>query len=290
MATSPSHKLGQMIGNMLEDIMSPILKNIVQKHSLYLDVVGHKRPGVRGKKLTWLDSYDSAHDLDFVIESGGSDLKRGRPVAFIETAWRRYTKHSKNKAQEIQGAILPIADRYYQECPFKGAILAGVFTAPSLAQLRATGFEVLYISYESIVEAFKGVGVDISFDENTSTADLLLKVKYVESLTFDQMQTVHKEINSLNSQSIGYFIKQLELKLNKTLKRINIIPSYGNSVAFVSPKEAKEFINTYDYGYDVSDLGFVNFLINIEYLNGDTVRAEFSDKDRVINFLDNILI
>ena len=46
---------------------------------------------------------------DYVLERGGTDTVRGLPAAFIETAWRRYTKHSRNKAQEIQGAVLALA-------------------------------------------------------------------------------------------------------------------------------------------------------------------------------------
>jgi len=46
---------------------------------------------------------------DHVLERGGTDAMRGVPAAFIETGWRRCTKHSRNKAQEIQGAVLALA-------------------------------------------------------------------------------------------------------------------------------------------------------------------------------------
>ena len=44
----------------------------------------------------------NVHDLDYVFEQGGTEATIGQPKAFIEIAWRRYTKHSRNKAQEIQ--------------------------------------------------------------------------------------------------------------------------------------------------------------------------------------------
>lgn len=100
------------------------------------------------------------HDLDFVTEQGGTKDKRGRPLAFIEVAWRRYTKHSRNKAQEIQGAVLPIAERHAWDKPFLGAILAGVSTEGSLAQMRSSGFEVVLFPYNSLVEAFAAIGVN----------------------------------------------------------------------------------------------------------------------------------
>lgn len=40
MATSPSHKLGQLIGNLLEEVFSPLLQQTADKSGLYLDVIG----------------------------------------------------------------------------------------------------------------------------------------------------------------------------------------------------------------------------------------------------------
>ena len=88
----------------------------------------------------------------------GTDNEIGQPIAFIEVAWRRYTKHSRNKAQEIQGAILPLAEKYRWNNPFLGTVLAGVFTAGSLEQLKSQGFHVLYFPYETLVRALQQRG------------------------------------------------------------------------------------------------------------------------------------
>ena len=143
MAQSPAHKFGQIIGNLLEAVIYPLLLKYCNKKTLYLDKVG-LRLARQGKKVSWTDKYGNVHDLDFVIEKNGTDKKIGKPVAFIESAWRRYTKHSRNKAQEIQGAILPLAETYSESNPFLGAILAGVFTEGALNQLKSHGFSVLY--------------------------------------------------------------------------------------------------------------------------------------------------
>jgi hypothetical protein len=125
-AKSPTHRFGQIIGEVLEAAVVPLLAVFAEKHGLYLDKQG-ERPCRRGKRCTWLDLNKNKHDLDFVLERGGTPQKRGEPAAFIETAWRSYTKHSKNKAQEIQGAIAPLADTYASAGPFLGVILAGCF-------------------------------------------------------------------------------------------------------------------------------------------------------------------
>ncbi len=50
MAISPSHKLGQLIGNILENLFVPLLQDIANKTNLYLDVVGQPRKARKGKK------------------------------------------------------------------------------------------------------------------------------------------------------------------------------------------------------------------------------------------------
>lgn len=104
MAASPSHRFGQVVGQLLEEILLPELLKFCSERKLYLDRHG-ERVGVRkGKKVSWEDPYGNLHDLDFVIEKQGSASKQGRPVAFIEAAWRRYTKHSRAKAQDPRGS------------------------------------------------------------------------------------------------------------------------------------------------------------------------------------------
>ena len=177
MAQSPSHRFGQIVGLLLEDILEPQLRIFCEARGLYLDVKG-PRPGVRnGRKVIWTDKYGNDHDLDFVIEAGGTNSRQGRPVAFIEAAWRRYTKHSRNKAQEIQGAILPIADACQWDKPFLGAVLAGIFTRASLDQLRSVGFHVLYFQYASVMSAFNSVGIDAEFNETTPDEDFAACVR-----------------------------------------------------------------------------------------------------------------
>ena len=103
MAQSPPHRLGQIIGEVLELTIHDPLQALCQRHGLYLDTQ-HSRPARDGRtKVTWKDQNGNTHDLDYVIEQGGSESQLGIPKAFIEIAWRRYTKHSRNKAQEIQG-------------------------------------------------------------------------------------------------------------------------------------------------------------------------------------------
>ncbi len=165
MAESLAHRWGQIIGDVFEMFVRNVLGEVAQRHGLYLDF---KRPrkarGGQGK-VTWLDGYGNKHDLDYVLERGGTEDAFGVPIAFIESAWRRYTKHSKNKAQEIEAAIMPIALTFSRHQPFCGAVLAGEFTGNALHQLESRGFGVLHISYDSILAAFRELGIDASSED-----------------------------------------------------------------------------------------------------------------------------
>lgn len=289
MAASPSHKLGQLIGNILESLFVPLLQDVANKSGLYLDVVGQPRKARKGKKITWEDAYGSTHDLDFVFEYSGSDTTLGRPVAFIESAWRRYTKHSKNKAQEIQGAVLPIVNKYQIECPFKGAILAGEFTEPSLKQLQSSGFQVMYIPYKDFVAAFSRAGIDMSFDESTTEKTLSEKVKLIERLEQSQLNLVQDSIFQSNQKGINEFILALELKVQKILRYIIISPLYGHDFKFETLDEAKEFIANYNGDTVPENLRFNTFIIHVKYANGDAINAELSSPNSAIGFLTSIL-
>ena len=77
MAQSPSHKFGQIIGNLLEAVIKPTLADFAKKKDLYLDHQKIPRSARKGKKVTWEDPYGNIHDLDYVLEMGGTDKKRG---------------------------------------------------------------------------------------------------------------------------------------------------------------------------------------------------------------------
>jgi hypothetical protein len=58
-----------------------------------------------------------------------------------------------------------------------GCILAGVYTAGALEQLRSIGFRILYFPYDSVIEAFNVVGMDARFDEDTPDAAFDAKMR-----------------------------------------------------------------------------------------------------------------
>lgn len=284
MAESPAHRFGQLIGELLESVVRPQLEDFCRNQGLYLDHQKRKRPARSGKKVSWTDQYGNAHDLDFVIEREGTDHQIGRPVAFIESAWRRYTKHSRNKAQEIQGAILPLAEKYRWNNPFLGTVLAGVFTEGSLDQLRSLGFQVLYFPYEPLVVAFQSEEIDIAFDEGTPDHVFRQTTKRIENAPPEQMARIRTHLVAANQAAIDSFFVALRRRLGRHVTRVVVVPLYGRVNEFATIEDALLFLDGHMI-YEGSG-EFRKYEIRVEFSNGDKVEAFIEAKDKVKEFLD----
>lgn len=288
MAKSPAHTLGQAIGNFIEQHFENELSEICNARELYLDVIGSERPARRGKKITWLDAYNNKHDLDFVIERGGTKRKIGTPAALIECAWRRYAKHSKNKAQEMQGAVLPVAENYSINKPFIGAVLAGVFTAPAVEQLKSHGFKVLYFKYDDVVDAFKSVDVDIRTTETTSDKDAQQSLDQIRELSDKQNKKVFEFILKNYKTEVEEFKRSLVSALDRQIYQIIVAPLYGTNLEFASIDEAIEFIENFSEKEPAENPEFIKVTVQVRYGNGDIVGGDFSTKSAAEEFLRRI--
>lgn len=287
MANSPSHRFGQIIGDLLEEIMTPQFQSFCDVRGLYLDKKGLRGSARSGKKVAWIDKYGNSHDLDFVIEKGGSESVRGRPLAFIEAAWRRYTKHSRNKAQEIQGAILPIAEKYDWDKPFLGVILAGVFTSGSLTQMRTSGFEVALFPYESIVAAFASVGIAAAFDENTPDATFQTTIDRIEAISPQMRMQLKQHLVDSNQALLDQFFSELQATLDRQIDRIILIPLHGQQNEFITVSDAIAYVTSYSEN-ELREGGFKKYEIIVRYNNDDKIDASFQNKEKAIAFLHYI--
>ena len=282
MAESLAHTFGQIIGNILEAAVEPALRKFAAEHDLYLDEKG-KRSARKGKKATWTDLYGNPHDLDFVLERGGTDKTIGTPVAFIETAWRRYTKHSRNKAQEIQGAIHVLALTHKYSCPFTGAILAGVFTEGALTQLKSLGFHLLFFPYQSIVGAFKSVGVDAEFDEDTPEKEFRKKISRWNALGKRAQRSVADHLVNAHEQDIKTFFDALDKTVTRRIEKIIVIPLHGRESEYSSVGDAIAFLAAYESSAVQGRV--YKYEIHIRYNNKDKIMAEFTEKTAAVEFL-----
>lgn len=282
MAQSPAHRWGQIIGEFLEQVFKDELTTFAKKHGLYLDTQG-KRLARKGRKVSWIDSFKNSHDLDFVIERGGTENQIGTPVAFIESAWRRYTKHSKNKAQEIQGAILPLVATHRNFAPFIGVMLAGEFTGNALTQLKSLGFGVLYFPYSLILKAFEMSGLDASTEESTLEKEFRDKIEAWEN--FSYKEALAKNLLQLNQAEVKTFFDSLEKTISRFIVSVRVTPLHGTVFSLKSIEEAINFI--IGYNHIDKEIDVLKYEIVVKYNNNDKVEVILGDKKSAIELLES---
>ncbi len=291
MAESLAHRWGQIIGDIFEMFVRDILEDVAKRHALYLDF---KRPrkarGGQGK-VTWQDGFGNKHDLDYVLERGGTEEVRGTPAAFIESAWRRYTKHSKNKVQEIEAAVIPIAQAFSRQQPFLGAVLAGEFTKNALHQLESKGFAVLHVSYQSILTAFKELGIDASSEDGiggTTETHFREKISKWESLP--QPQTTDrlvKKLFSSHEREIIEFKLRIDAVITRRVNLVRLTVLRGNSVECSDIESAIEYLIEEEKSYRLRESGEQRevFEVQVRFNNGAKIEATFPKRTEAIAFL-----
>jgi len=246
MATSPSHQLGELIGDFFELAIIEYLKPIVLEKGYYLDF-RHPREARGGKReVIGVDYNGNSHKLDIVIEKNGSENRFGTPKAFIEVAWRRYVKHSKNKVQEIEGAILPLIKTHEMHIPFYVAVLAGQFTENALKQLKTQGFYVLYINYEDFLAFFNKNGLPIRWEENTSRDELQKLYKRLSSLSEEKLLQLRRQFYDYFKDQLDELAANLSDSLDATVKEVIVIPLHGCEKRLETISEAIDFVLNYD--------------------------------------------
>ncbi|WP_204104655.1 MULTISPECIES: hypothetical protein [Spirulina sp. CCY15215] len=295
MARSPAHQFGQNLGKFVENvvlnhILKPRLQEFTESQNYYLDWQ-RNRTARQGKKVTWKDRHGNKHDLDFVIEIDGTEDEIGKPIAFIEAAWRRYTKHSKNKAQEIQGSVLPIIEYHKLSAPFYGVVLAGKFTQPALQQLENNGFSVIYIPYEAVITAFREIDFDIAFNEETVGKSYTIAVEKLKNLRISEQEKIKEHLiknsqDQIAQDQIDRFMDRLQAVLKRYIVKISLIPLFGKKYEFEAIDNILIDLEQLDFFNPEGE--FERFKVTIDYSNGDIIRATFREKRQLIQFLEQL--
>ncbi|HZV06700.1 MAG TPA: hypothetical protein VE999_16585 [Gemmataceae bacterium] len=286
MAESGAHKWGQIIGDLLQLSLREVLQKVADRHQLYLDYQ-RDRPARKGSRVSWQDRFGNSHDLDYVFERGGTDTTIGQPAAFIEVAWRRYTKHSKNKAQEIQGAVLALAETYGHFRPFLGIVLAGQFTKTALVQLRSHAFNVFHIPYHDILKAFASAGIDAAYDEDTPERRFREKIKQYQALSSEQIGRLKQALFTAprpDQSPLQEFIATLDASLSRRIVGITVLVLHGEPKQIASVGEAIEYLRSYEDA-QFSNAPAIKYEIDVRYNNGDVIHGIFQAKVAAIGFL-----
>ena len=291
MAESLAHRWGQIIGDGFEMFVRSILADVAKQHGLYLD---YKRPrAARGGqgKVTWHDAYGNKHDLDYVLERGGTEDTLGIPVGFVESAWRRYTKHSKNKAQEIEAAVMPVALTFSRHQPFLGAVLAGEFTHNAVNQLESNGFAVLHVPYASILAAFGELGIDASSEDGVAgTREDRFRQKISKWESLPQPRTTGRllaKLRALHQREITAFKERLEAAITRRVNSVRLTVLRGHAVEWSDIESAIAYLIKEERSFRMQDDGDhrEQFEVQVRFNTGAKIDATFPKRAEAIAFL-----
>jgi hypothetical protein len=293
MAESLAHRWGQIIGDGFETFVRSILAEVATAHNLYLDSKGPRKARAGHRKVTWQDAYGNKHDLDYVLERGGTEETFGVPAAFIESAWRRYTKHSKNKAQEIEAAVVPVALTFSRHQPFCGAVVAGEVTKHALDQLESKGFAVLHVPYESILSGFEDLGIDASSQDGvggTTEDEFRAKISKWESLPQpSSTERLVAKLRALHNGDIAGFKRRLEAAITRRVASVRLTVLRGHSVECNDVESAIAYLIAEGRSYRLREDGEPreSFEVQVRFNTGAKIDAAFPDRDGAIAFLRN---
>lgn len=279
--SSAGHKLGQLVGDWLEEhFVLPLLEQVADHLKLYLDSRFRKRPARIGDKITWKDEDDNEVDYDFVMELDGSDKKMGIPVAFFECFWRRGARHSKDKARDDSGKLMPMRDAY-PTARFLGIVAGGDFTAPARTLVQSRRIDLFYVPKAKIVNAFQKHGLEIDYPDKTpEEKKAQLAEKFEKGLISSLKPKVAATLRELiGDTSITTYVDRVRASLGALPQELRFISQQQSKpVVFESIQEATEFLKGPKFDFAVPT---ENFIYEITYSDG-------SEFERLVNCLEDL--
>ncbi|PSW25757.1 hypothetical protein C9J19_18380 [Photobacterium phosphoreum] len=245
--SSSGHKLGQLIGDWFEeDIAAPLLEKVAFELNLYLDHRFKKR-SCRGNKIIWQDLDENDVDYDFVLELGGSDDKKGIPVAFFETFWRRGARHSKDKARDDSGKLMPMRDTY-PTARVLGIISAGDFTRPAQELVHSRHIDLFYIPKEQICNAWESAGITMDYDDRaTESTKNEITENAILLLDSSRQQIFNNLCSSVGSAVFESYINRIIAGVSALPMQYNITSVWiGDKLSFQNYNDVINYIDDVD--------------------------------------------
>lgn len=244
--SSAGHRLGQLVGDWWEgQVIYPLLQEVARELGLYLDNRLVSRT-CRFGKILWKDDSGNDVDYDYVLELGGTQERKGVPVGFLESFWRRGARHSKDKARDDTNKLLPMRDTY-PTARFLAIAACGEFTAPAKDYVTSRNVELFFISKEKIIDAFATIGAVIDYRDTLPEAEKLLLVRDLEKKFTPENQRIvaHNLRNAAGELAFASFKQRIigSLMANPQEIRIYALARCG-PVVFDNIDAATTFLNS----------------------------------------------
>jgi hypothetical protein len=282
MVASAGHKLGQIVGDWWEQhVVLPLLQDVANRLGLFLDNRFIER-ACRGGKILWPDSDGNAVDYDYVLELGGTAAKKGVPVAFLESFWRRGARHSKDKARDDTNKLLPMRSTY-PTVRFLAIAACGEFTEPAREYVRTRGVELFYISKANIVTAFTQVGLQIDYPDSMAEGDKLTLVTRIDKLlTDDVKQAAFEQLKKIiGKSSFRAFQSNISSSLSAMPQEIRLfVLTRTGPIVFQTTDDVRSFLYS---DIDWSELGDAEceYVYDVLYTDGSKFSVTASSIEKL---------
>ena len=267
-ASSSGHKLGQLVGDWWEEyVVLPLLADIAKDLDLYLDHRFRERSCREGAKIIWEDENGNKVDYDFVLELNGSDKKEGIPVGFVEVFWRRGARHSKDKARDDSGKLMPMRQTY-PTARYLGVAACGSLTGPAREYIKLRDIDLFYVPKSKIIEAYSKNGLTIDYPDRLGEEE---KAKLAEEFGNNFDNKMKKKVSDTLKKVIGKAtIQSYKSKISSSLSALPQEIRFQEAnrseyQSFESIKKATEFLKNPQFEYKEGD---ESYIYEITYSDG----------------------
>ncbi|MCI5168710.1 MAG: hypothetical protein D3903_22095 [Candidatus Electrothrix sp. GM3_4] len=178
------------------------------------------------------------------MELVGSEEKVGIPVAFIECFWRRGARHSKDKARDDSGKLMPMRETY-PTAIFLGIVAAGDFTRPARALVRSRKIDLFYVPKEKIVTAFAECGLIMDYPDRLAESEKADLVEtFTSFFTVDKKREVQETLRRLLGRAtIMSYVDRVKATLSALPQEIRLVLRQDSMpVCFESVASATVFL------------------------------------------------
>lgn len=273
---SAGHKLGQLIGDWFEQhFVLPLLMKVGHELNLFVDCRFTPRPA-RGDRILWQDADKNSVDYDFVLELQGTTEEIGIPVAFIESFWRRGARHSKDKARDDTGKLLPMR-AVYPTARFLGIVAAGDFTAPARELVRSRDIDLFYVTKDKIVSAFAHHGLTIDYHDQSGERQKQQIARAFERNFSDETRLAVAQtlVELLSRAAVDSYVDRVRARLSALPQEIRFIQQMQSTPAvFHSPAEADVFLQNPTFGKQGE---ISSYLYQVLYSDGTEFEQQAAD-------------
>lgn len=159
--SNPGSAIGEAIGASMESAIEKKLKDVVAEYGCHYLTSGVRKTksGKPPSKLLMSDNSGNEYDIDGIITNESL-----QPLILFESKYIRYKKHNRDKGSWICHSHSSVRQRYHS-IRSSIAILAGNWSAPSIAMMKSNDINLFITPFEYICKVLIQYGVDFNWEE-----------------------------------------------------------------------------------------------------------------------------